>query len=499
MEPILSMKNISKSFMGVKALDNVSIDFYPGEVHAIMGENGAGKSTLMKVLFGIYQRDEGDITYKGVPVRFKHSVEALRQGIAMVHQELSAIPDRSVAENIFLGREPQKKGIGLIDLKKMNADTLKVFKKMDIEGINPRTKIRDLDIAKMQLMDIAKAVSVNSDVLILDEATSSLTEPEARRLFRIIEDFKKNGTAVLYITHKMDEVFRISDKVTVLRDGELVKTAKTIEMTQNDLITMMVGREMKDIYPKTESKVGDVVLEIKNFTRQKENDCNSFSLRKGEILGMAGLVGAGRSEIVESIFGMRTDYQGELYIKGKRVVIKNPADSIANGLALIPEDRKISGLNLKGSVNDNASIIALKYFCKAGFINKKLERKEVDKQVKALSIKTPSLHQIVSYLSGGNQQKVVLAKWLLMNSDVIIMDEPTRGIDVGAKREIYMLMNELKAEGKGIIMISSELPEVLGMCDRLLVMYKGKIVGELKDEEMTQENILIKAVGAGEV
>lgn len=499
MKPVLSLKHISKSFSGVQALKDISVDFYPGEVHAIMGENGAGKSTLMKVLFGIYKRDGGEIIYKGEPVQFKHAADALEQGIAMVQQELSTIPDRSVAENIFLGREPMIKGLHFVDKKKMHADVREVFQNMGVENIEPHRKMRELDIAQMQLVDIAKASAYHSDVLILDEATSSLTGPEVERLFRLIQEFKKSGTAILYITHKMDEVFEISDRVTVLRDGELIKTADTKEMTENSLITMMVGREIKDVYPKSEYHPGEVVLEIRNFSRPGRNDNNCFSVRAGEVLGMAGLVGAGRTEMVESLFGLRSDYKGEVYIKGKKVVIKKPSDGIANGIALITEDRKQTGLNLLGNVNDNISMIALKSLCRGGFILKRQERKVVEEQIEALRIKTPSAGQIVSFLSGGNQQKVVIAKWLLLNSDIIIMDEPTRGVDVGAKREIYLLVNELKAQGKAIIMISSELPELMGMCDRQLVMYKGKITGILEKDDITQENIMAKAVGAEEV
>lgn len=499
MKPVLSIKNLSKSFSGVKALSNVSVDFYPGEVHAIMGENGAGKSTLMKVLFGIYKRDAGEIIYKGAPVQFKHAADALDQGIAMVQQELSTILDRSVAENIFLGREPLVKGLGVINKKKMHDDVRSVFRKMDISGIEPHTKMRYLDIAQMQLVDIAKASAYHSDVLILDEATSSLTEPEVVRLFKLIEQFKKEGTAILYITHKMDEVFKISDKVTVLRDGQLILTESTEKMTEDSLITAMVGREIKDIYPKLTRARGDVLLELRNFSRPGKNDSNSFCVHAGEVLGMAGLVGAGRTEMVESLFGLRKDYKGEVYIKGEKVTIKKPSDAIAKGISLITEDRKKTGLNLMGSVKDNISTIALKGLCRFGWILRKKEKQTAEEQIQALRIKTPSSRQIVSFLSGGNQQKVVISKWLLMNSDIIIMDEPTRGVDVGAKREIYLLINELKAKGKAVIMISSEMPELIGMCDRMLVMYKGRITGILEKEEITQENVMAKAIDAEEV
>ncbi len=499
MEPVLSIRNLSKSFSGVQALQDVSVDFYPGEVHAIMGENGAGKSTLMKVLFGIYKRDCGEIIYKGKPVQFKHTADALNQGIAMVQQELSTIMERSVAENIFLGREPVVKYLGVINKKKMYSDVRTIFKNMDISGIEPQTKMKNLDIAQMQLVDIAKASAYRSDVLILDEATSSLTEPEVERLFKIIQQFKKNGTAVLYITHKTDEVFKISDKVTVLRDGQLVMTETTGKMTEESLITAMVGREIQDIYPRMECEQGEILLEMKKFSRSGRQDNNNLYVRAGEILGIAGLVGAGRTEMVESLFGLRKDYKGEVYIRGQRKIIRKPSDAISSGIALITEDRKKTGLNLLGSVKDNISIITLKRLCFAGIVLKRKERQAAEEQIDALKIKTPSCRQLVSFLSGGNQQKVVIAKWLLLNSDVIIMDEPTRGVDVGAKREIYLLINELKAKGKGIIMISSELPELIGMCDRLAVMCSGKINGILEKNEITQEGVMAKAISIKEV
>lgn len=495
MKPTLSIKNVSKSFSGVKALDNVSIDFYPGEVHAIMGENGAGKSTLMKVLFGIYKRDQGEIRYQDKPVEYTHASEAIKQGIAMVQQELSTILDLSVAENTYLGREPRMPGTGFINKKKMNDDVRALFQDMGISDINPRSLMRDLDIAQMQLVDIAKASSYHSNVLILDEATSSLTNQEVKRLFELVDKFKKNGTAILYITHKMDEVFKISDRVTVLRDGRVVDTCTTADVDEGSLIAKMVGREIKDVYPKAPYAPGDVALELRNFTRDGEEDNNNLIVHKGEVIGMAGLVGAGRTEMMESLFGLRKDYHGEVLIHGKPVTIKKPADAIANGIALITEDRKKTGLNLMGSVTTNMSAVALKGMCKAGWVQKKREQQVVNEQIRTLRIKTPSSAQIISYLSGGNQQKVVIAKWLLTNADVIIMDEPTRGVDVGAKREIYMLINELKGQGKAIIMISSEMPELIGMCDKLVVMYKGKIKGLLEKEEMSQESIMAKALG----
>lgn len=495
MKSTLSIRNISKSFSGVKALDSVSIDFFPGEVHAIMGENGAGKSTLMKVLFGIYKRDQGEITYLGEPVEYTHASEAIKQGIAMVQQELTSILDLSVAENIFLNREPKRTVTGFINKKKMNNDVMALFHDMGIDDINPHSLMRDLDIAQMQLVDIAKAISYRSNVLILDEATSSLTTKEVKRLFELLGKLKKNGTAILYITHRMNEVFEISDRVTILRDGRVVDTCTTSEVDESALITKMVGREIKDVYPKSHYAPGEVALELRNFSRDGEEDNNNLLVRRGEVIGMAGLVGAGRTEMMESFFGLRKDYRGEAFINGKPVTIKKPSDAIANGIALITEDRKMTGLNLLGDVSSNMSAAALKGMCKAGWVQKKKEQKIVNEKIEALRIKTPSSAQIISYLSGGNQQKVVIAKWLLTNADIIIMDEPTRGVDVGAKYEIYQLINELKSHGKAIILISSEMPELIGMCDKLAVMYKGKIKALLEKDEMSQENIMAKAIG----
>lgn len=492
MEPILSIKNVSKSFGVVKALENVSVDFFPGEVHAIMGENGAGKSTLMRILFGLYRKDSGDIVYNGKTIEFRNPKDALDSGIVMVHQELNSVLDRTVAENMFLGREISC--FGVVSESKINNATKRILDNIGITDIKPKERMRDLDIARMQLVEIAKASSYNPKVLILDEATSSLTEKEVKRLFALIESFKKAGTAILYITHKMDEVFLVSDKVTVLRDGCLIGTNLTKDVTKDQLIRMMVNREVKDVYPKTKSNPGEVLLEVRGFTRENQRDNINFYARRGEILGMAGLIGAGRTEIVESIFGLRKDYSGEILIDGKKVVIKRPADAIANHIALITEDRKLSGLNLKGTIKDNASLVILKNLCKAGIVNRKKQRKKVLEQTEQLAVKAPSIDTLVTNLSGGNQQKVVLSKWLLSNADILIMDEPTRGIDVGAKLEIYNLMNALKAQGKAIIMISSEMEELIGICDRMVVMYRGKVTAILEGDEINQEQIMLNAV-----
>lgn len=495
MEKILSLKNISKSFPGVKALEDVSIDFYKGEIHAIMGENGAGKSTLMKILFGLQKQDTGEIIYKGEAVSFSHVADALNRGIAMVHQELAVVPERSVAENIFLGKEPRYKNTPFINKSKMCADTAELFKSMEITGINPSARMKSLSIAQMQLVEIAKAYSYHSDVLILDEATSSITEKETENLFKLLNKMRNDGIAILYISHKMDEVFRISDRITVLRDGKTIGTKMASEMDSDGLIQMMVGREIKNVYPKVAAAQGKVLLEAKNFSRSEKNDDINLCVRSGEILGIGGLVGAGRSELVESFFGLRNDYSGDLYIHGEKVKIKSPQDAIKHKMALIPEDRRGTGLNLSASVKDNLTIVKLADFCKGGFVKRRAEKSAATEQVKALTIKTPSLNQKAGLLSGGNQQKVVLGKWLMKNCELIIMDEPTRGIDVGAKRDIYLLMNDLVAQGKAVIMISSEIPEIIGMCDRVVVMHEGEMTGELTAQDITQENIMRLAAG----
>lgn len=494
MNPILSIRNVSKSFSGVKALDNVSMDFYPGEIHAIMGENGAGKSTLMKVLFGIYKRDSGEIIYNGEAVEFARVSDAIRQGIAMVQQEMSTLLNLSVAENVYLGREPRSPLTGIIDKEKMNRDVEAIFDIMGINDISPTSRACNLSIAQMQLVEIAKASSLNAKVLILDEATSSLTELEISKLFEMIKQFKNNGMAILYITHKMDEVFRLSDKITILRDGAVVGTYAAAEMNESLLVSKMVGREIKNVYPTEAYDPGEVILELQNFSRQGKNDNINLAVHRGEVLGMAGLVGAGRTELMESVFGLRKDYHGTTLIHGKRVTIRNPSDAISNGIALITEDRKKTGLNLLGSVRTNMSTVVLRKLCRSGLIQKKKEERLVNEQISALRIKTPSDAQIVSYLSGGNQQKVVISKWMLTYADIFIFDEPTRGVDVGAKYEIYLLINKLKAQGKAIVMISSEMPELIGMCDRLVVMHMGETKGFLDKKEMSQESIMTKAI-----
>ena len=499
MEYILEMTDICKSFSGVKVLDNVSLRVKEGEVHALMGENGAGKSTLMKILMGIYKSDSGQIAISGEPVAVTGPKDAISKGISMIHQELNPILDMEVSENIFVGRELIKPGLGklkIVDKTAMREETDKLFKSMDI-NINPKTITRYLSVAEMQLVEIVKAISLNSKLVIMDEPTSAITEKEVQVLFGQIKRLKEQGVAIIYISHKMDEIFKISDTITVLRDGTLAGSGKSEDLNRDKLISMMVGREIKEVYPKEDTKIGDVVLEVQNLNRGKKVRDVSFQLKKGEVLGIAGLVGSGRSELVETIFGIWPGTSGKILIHGKETSIKHPKEAIHHKIAMITEDRKQTGLNLKTTVEQNISLVSLKKLSKSGIIDKKRESEAADQYIKSLSIKAHSRKAPVASLSGGNQQKVVLAKWLLSEPDIIIFDEPTRGIDVGAKRDIYLLIGELAKKGKGIIVISSEMPEVMGISDRILVMCEGTVAGELNREAFTQEAIMNYASARG--
>ncbi|MCI6430643.1 MAG: sugar ABC transporter ATP-binding protein, partial [Lachnospiraceae bacterium] len=443
MEYVLEMKDICKSFPGVKVLENVNLQIKPGEVHALMGENGAGKSTLMKILMGIYKADKGSIVLQGQETVIHGPKDAMGKGISMIHQELNTLLDMEVAENVFVGREILKKGFSkmkIVDLDKMRDETARYFREMSID-IDPRAKMRTLSVAEMQLVEIVKAISLNSKIIVMDEPTSAITEKEAQVLFAQIDRLKKQGVAIIYISHKMDEIFRISDTITVLRDGQWIGTKPASELDDNSLIKMMVGRELTDIYPKEPAPIGDVILEVKDLSRGKKVKNVSLTLRRGEVLGIAGLVGAGRSELVETIFGLYPKTGGEIFLNGKKTDIKNPKEAIKNKIALITEDRKLTGLNLIASVKENISIVSLSKMSKNGIIDKKRENEVAEKYIKELKIKTPNGNAIVGNLSGGNQQKVVLAKWLLDEPEIIIFDEPTRGIDIGAKRDIYLLIN----------------------------------------------------------
>ena len=489
---ILSMKGITKSFSGVAALKNAALDLKAGEVVALMGENGAGKSTLMKILTGIYSKDSGEIKYMGQEVCFKGPAESEEAGISIVHQELNMMNDLTVAQNLFIGRE-EMNGF-LIDDKKMNEKASELFKVLKID-INPAEKIGNLTVGKQQMVEIAKAISSKAKVIIFDEPTAALTDSEIEELFKVIRDLKKQGTGMVYISHRMDEINVISDRVIVMRDGEYVGTLITKECSKDDIIKLMVGRAIFG-EPKTASNVAKdapVVLKCENLNRGKAVKDVSFELRKGEILGFSGLMGAGRTEVARLIFGADKKDSGKIFINGKEVSINTPQDAVAHGIGYLSEDRKRYGLIVDKSVEENTVISSLNDFVKGIFIDKAKSKEVSQKYVESLKTKTPSVSQLVKKLSGGNQQKVVIAKWLVKNSDILIFDEPTRGIDVGAKSEIYALMERLAKEGKSIIMISSELPEVLRMSDRVIVMCEGRITGILDIAEANQEVIMQSA------
>lgn len=490
MEYVLEMRGICKSFPGVKVLDGVTLQVAPGSVHALMGENGAGKSTLMKILMGIYTADAGDVFMNGKILSIHNPKEAMEHGIAMIHQELNPILDMQVFENIYVGRELHKGPI--VNRNGMIRETRELLKSLEID-ISPTAYMRELSVAQCQLIEIVKAISISAKVIVMDEPTSAITDKEVSTLFKQIRRLQGQGVAIIYISHKMDEIFRICDTITVLRDGQMVGTHTASDIDNDDLIRMMVGRDITEVYPKLEVPIGDVVLHVDRLSYGNKVKNVSFSLRSGEVLGIAGLVGAGRSELVESIFGMREKDGGEIQVHGKSVSIRSPKDAIANKIALITEDRKQTGLNLDGTVAENITLVHLSQLFSNGLIQRSREKVVSDKYIKELRIKTPSSSQLVGNLSGGNQQKVVLAKWLLSEPDIIILDEPTRGIDVGAKRDIYLLIGELVRQGKAVIVISSEIPEVMGLSDRIIVMAEGKLTGEISRNEFSQERIMTYA------
>ena len=485
---ILTMKDIDKSFPGVHALDHVNFEVRRGEVHALMGENGAGKSTLMKVLTGIYQKDSGSITYKGQEIAFHNTREAQDAGVVIVHQELNMVGDLTVAQNIFIGREP-KKGFR-VDDKKMIEDSRKLFKDLNIE-IDPREKMSNLTVGKQQMCEIAKAISHKAEIIIFDEPSAALTEKEIADLFVIIRDLRAKNYGIVYISHRMDEIKMITDRVTVMRDGGYVGTLITKDSTKEDIINMMVGRVIYED-PKEHSMVAPdapVVLKEENLNAGKMVQNVSFELHKGEILGFSGLMGAGRTETARALFGADPKQSGQL----REVTINTPQDAVKYGIGYLSEDRRRYGVVVQKSVNENTTLATMEDFTNGLFINKAKEKSVSEKYIKELATKTPSGDQLVVNLSGGNQQKVVIAKWLTRDSDILIFDEPTRGIDVGAKNEIYKLMSKLAAEGKSIIMISSEMTEILRLSDRIIVMCEGKVTGNIDISEATQEHIMDKA------
>ncbi len=488
-EVILTMKGIDKSFPGVHALDHVDLEVCRGEVHALMGENGAGKSTLMKVLTGIYTKDSGTITFEGKEVEFHNAKEAQNAGIVIVHQELNMLGHLTVAQNIFIGREPRK-GIR-IDDKKMNEDTRALFRRLNID-IDPTETMSRLTVGKQQMCEIAKAISHEAKLIVFDEPTAALTEAEIEELFKIIRDLRAQQMGIIYISHRMDEIKVITDRVTVMRDGCYVGTLISKDCTKDDIINMMVGRVIYE-EPKTKSMVAPdapVVLKVEHLNAGKMVQDVSFELRKGEILGFSGLMGAGRTETARAIFGADPKQSGQIWVNGKEVNIKSPMDAVKYGIGYLSEDRKRYGLVVQKPITENTTLAVLKRYVNGIFINGKGEKTDTEKFVDSLTIKTPDSEQLVVNLSGGNQQKVVIAKWLCRDNDILIFDEPTRGIDVGAKNEIYKLMNALAASGKSIIMISSEMAEILRMSDRIIVMCEGRITGELDIAEANQGNIM---------
>jgi len=488
-ETILKMQGIEKYFSGVHALKSVNFDLRAGEVHALMGENGAGKSTLIKVLCGIHKRDGGTVEYFGENVEFDNISKSQAAGISVIHQELNMMNHLTVAQNMFIGREFKKNGF--IDDKAMEREAQKMFDKMGVK-IDPSVKLGDLTVGKQQMVEITKAVSRDCKLLVLDEPTAALTLPEVEELFKIMRDMKAKGIGMIYISHRMDEINRISDRVTVMRDGEYVGTVNTAEVTKDDIVKMMVGRVIMGEQKAASNCPCDapILLDVQHLNAGKEVKDVSFTLRKGEILGFAGLMGAGRTEVVRALYGADHRQSGDIYLNGKKVKIKTPEQAVKHGICYLSEDRKRFGLMLDKSVTDNSAIASVDDYITAGIINDGKMRDESEKANMKLRTKTPSMEQQLKNLSGGNQQKVIIARWLMKNSDIFIFDEPTRGIDVGAKSEIYHLMEELVSQGKSIIMISSELPEVLRMSDRIVVMCEGRKTGELDISEATQEKIM---------
>ncbi len=485
---LLRMENISKSFPGVRALDNVSFSLKGGTVHALMGENGAGKSTLMKCLFGVYKVDSGKIYLDGNEVSFKNSKDALLGGVAMVHQELNQAQQLSVAENMWLGRFPRSiKNTPFISSSVMIKRTKEVFDSLGLD-IDPRTKIKDLPVAKRQMAEIAKAVSYGARVIVFDEPTSSLNTEEAERLFSIIEKLKNEGCGIIYISHKMEEILRISDEVTVMRDGKYIATKEAANVTTDEIIKLMVGRELSKRYPEGHPAEDNILLEVKGLSGEYSHLCDvSFSLKRGEILGISGLDGAGRTELLENLFGTATKSCGKIYLCGEEIYNRNPRESIKNGFAFVTEERRKSGIFGILGIRENTVISSLRAFLRGPLLSKRKMTLKTSEYIKTLGVKTPSADTKIRTLSGGNQQKVIFARWLLNSPKILLLDEPTRGIDVGAKYEIYSLIIELAKNGCGVILVSSEMPELLGLCHRILVMSGGKIAGEVTPDASQEE------------
>ncbi len=488
-EYVLEVVDVRKEFPGVLALDDVQLKIRPGTVHALMGENGAGKSTLMKVIAGIYQPDRGEVRLRGEAITLETPLKAQESGVAMIHQELLLMNSMTVAENIWIRREPKNK-FGLIDHDRMRGMTVELFDRLNIR-LDPDAEISTLSVANRQMVEIAKAVSFNSDVLIMDEPTSAITETEVAHLFEIIRDLRKRGIGIVYITHKMNELFEIADEFSVFRDGKYIGTHLSSDVTRDDIIKMMVGREVSQMFPKEEVDIGDVLLSVKNLSLDGVFENISFDVRKGEILGLAGLVGAGRSNVAEAIFGVTPATSGQIFINSEEVNIQSPNDAIKAGMAFLTEDRKETGCFLPLDIQENVqSAVLHQNYVNNGFVDHAGLEKESEALCRKLRVKTPSMHETIENLSGGNQQKVLIARWLLIHPQILILDEPTRGIDVGAKSEIHSLISQLAHKGVAVIMISSELPEVLGMSDRILVMHEGHCTGILDRDEADQVSVM---------
>ncbi|MFQ5858170.1 MAG: sugar ABC transporter ATP-binding protein [Anaerolineae bacterium] len=493
-EPILKLQNISKAFPGVQALEKVSFDLYSGEVHALVGENGAGKSTLIKVITGVHQPDAGEIVFQERQVTFPNPLTALQHGIAAIYQEPTLFPDLDIAENIFMGHQPVDAVTRRINWRQMYAEAERLLGALGVT-LNPRTRVRGLSVADQQMVEIAKALSFNAQVLIMDEPTSALTLREVAELFRIARQLRDAGTAIVFISHRLEEAFELADRITVLRDGHRVGTRLVKEVTPDDVIHMMVGRTLADLFPKQEAALGEPLLRIETLTKAGAFYDVSFELHRGEILGLAGLVGAGRSEVARAIFGVEPADGGRIWLDGREALIHSAKDALAMGIAYVPEDRQQQGLVLPMNITHNVTLPILQTFARLGWVDRTAEKTVAEEYAQRLDVRAAGLWQRVRQLSGGNQQKVVLAKWLATRPHILILDEPTRGIDVGTKAAVHKLMSELAGQGMAILMISSELPEILGMSDRVLVMYEGRVTGQFTRAEASQEKIMMAATG----
>ncbi|MFZ3590028.1 sugar ABC transporter ATP-binding protein [Bacillus sp. DJP31] len=497
-EPIVQMRDVSKAFSTIRVLDNVEFELIPGEIHALMGENGAGKSTLMKILTGIHERDSGTIYVKGKEVYFKETKDAEEVGIAVIHQELNIIPYLTVMENMFLGKELTTGRFGILRTKEMRTKTKEALNRLGI-NLDPDSEAGQLSVGQQQMIEIARALSTNAEVLIMDEPTAALTDREIESLFKVVMNLRKDGVGVVYISHRMEEIFQICDRVSVLRDGSYIGTKKIKDTSFDEIVKMMVGRELGERFPKRTASIGQERIRIENYSKKGSFNNIDFSVRQGEILGVAGLMGAGRTEIMEVIFGYRKSQSGEVYIDGEKVNIRNPYDAIKAGIGFVTEDRKTEGLVMGLSIRENISIPNLSQVSTKSIVSTEKEHKFVDELIKQFHIKTANREQEVGSLSGGNQQKVVIGKWLGIQPKILILDEPTRGVDVGAKKEIYSIMNQLTEKGVSIIMVSSELPEILGMSDRILVIHEGSIGALFERGESNQEIIMRAATGGMKV